>query len=225
MDISEKGIRENNERGVVCPGGKEIIMDYMRVVRVGIGYDVHRLVKGRPLVLGGVDIPYSLGLLGHSDADCLTHAICDALLGAGGLGDIGRHFPDSDPKYKDINSLKLLDKVADMLGDAGFSILNIDAVIIAQEPKLSPYISKMEKNIKVVLSKLIISMNKNVKKDKWSIKENTGYAPCKEDNDTIKDRLKTKAVNIKATTTEGLGFEGGKKGIACKAVVSLLYAA
>lgn len=116
-------------------------------MRVGMGYDVHRLVEGRDLILGGVNIEYELGLLGHSDADVLLHAIMDALLGAAALGDIGKHFPDTDEKYKGISSIKLLEHVRELLEDKLFVIENIDATIIAQKPKMLPYISKMRENI------------------------------------------------------------------------------
>lgn len=120
-------------------------------MRVGIGYDVHKLVEGRDLILGGVTIPHTLGLLGHSDADVLVHAIMDALLGAAALGDIGKHFPDTEPKYKGISSMKLLAFVGELLLQEGYVIENIDATIIAQKPKLRPYIEEMEKNIAEVL--------------------------------------------------------------------------
>ncbi|MBO8126823.1 MAG: 2-C-methyl-D-erythritol 2,4-cyclodiphosphate synthase [Firmicutes bacterium] len=116
-------------------------------MRVGIGYDVHRLSEGRRLILGGVEIPYHLGLLGHSDADVLLHAVMDALLGAAALGDIGVYFPDTDPAYKGTDSLELLAKVAGLIKQAGFQVVNIDSVIIAQAPKLAPYIAKMRENI------------------------------------------------------------------------------
>ena len=116
-------------------------------MRVGMGYDVHKLVEGRDLILGGVKIPHTLGLLGHSDADVLLHAIMDALLGAAALGDIGKHFPDTDPKYKGISSIKLLEHVADLISEKGYVVENIDATIIAQKPKMRPYIEEMEKNI------------------------------------------------------------------------------
>ncbi|MBQ7725930.1 MAG: 2-C-methyl-D-erythritol 2,4-cyclodiphosphate synthase [Clostridia bacterium] len=116
-------------------------------MRIGHGYDVHRLTADRPLVLGGVTIPYPFGLLGHSDADVLLHAICDALLGAAGLGDIGRHFPDTDIQFKGIDSRILLRKTVSMLVEKGFRIGNIDATIIAQKPKLSPYLAQMRQNI------------------------------------------------------------------------------
>lgn len=153
--------------------------------RIGTGYDVHRFVENRKLILGGVEIPYDLGLLGHSDADVLTHAVMDALLGAACLGDIGKHFPDTDEKYKGISSMKLLENVAMLLKSQCYSIGNIDATIIAQEPKLSNFIGDMKINIAETLK---ISHNK---------------------------------VNIKATTTEKLGFTGRKEGIASEAVCIL----
>ena len=116
-------------------------------MRVGLGYDVHKLVEGRPLILGGVTVPHTLGLLGHSDADVLVHAIMDALLGAAALGDIGKHFPDTDPKYKGISSMKLLEHVGSLLQEKGYVIDNIDATIMAQKPKLRPFIEEMEVNI------------------------------------------------------------------------------
>ncbi|NLZ38551.1 MAG: 2-C-methyl-D-erythritol 2,4-cyclodiphosphate synthase [Firmicutes bacterium] len=116
-------------------------------MRIGIGYDVHRLVEDRLLILGGVTIPFALGLLGHSDADVLTHAITDAMLGALALGDLGKHFPDSDPAYKNISSLKLLAHTAQLCRQKGYKVANIDAVIIAEQPKLAPYIMQMRQNI------------------------------------------------------------------------------
>ena len=112
-------------------------------MRVGLGYDVHKLVEGRDLILGGIKIPHTLGLLGHSDADVLLHAIMDALLGAAALGDIGKHFPDTDPAYKGISSIKLLEHVGKLLVENGYVISNIDATVIAQKPKLRPYIEEM----------------------------------------------------------------------------------
>ncbi|HHY81212.1 MAG TPA: 2-C-methyl-D-erythritol 2,4-cyclodiphosphate synthase [Clostridiales bacterium] len=150
-------------------------------MRIGIGYDVHRLVEGRPLILGGVNIPWSKGLLGHSDADVLVHAVMDALLGAAGLGDIGKHFPDNDQSYKGISSLILLGKVFDILSQEGYGIVNIDSVIIAQRPKMLPHIPQMIENISSVL------------------------------------KLDKQCINIKATTTEGLGFTGREEGIAAQA--------
>ena len=116
-------------------------------MRVGMGYDVHKLTKDRELILGGVKIPWEKGLLGHSDADVLIHAVMDALLGAAALGDIGKHFPDTDPAYKGISSVKLLSHVMELLKDSGFSVGNVDAVIIAQKPKMAPHIPQMKKNL------------------------------------------------------------------------------
>jgi 2-C-methyl-D-erythritol 2,4-cyclodiphosphate synthase len=120
-------------------------------MRIGHGYDVHRLVEGRDLILGGVKIPYEKGLLGHSDADVLLHAVSDALLGAAGLGDIGKHFPDTDPQYKGADSLKLLQEVGNQVVIAGYRVSNIDVTMIAQKPKLRPYIETMEQNIAAAL--------------------------------------------------------------------------
>lgn len=119
----------------------------MRDIRVGHGYDVHRLTEGRKLILGGVEIPFEKGLLGHSDADVLAHGVMDALLGAAGLGDIGRHFPDTDPAYRGADSLELLARVAGLLGERGWSVGNVDATILAQRPKLAPHIPKMAENL------------------------------------------------------------------------------
>ena len=120
-------------------------------MRIGHGYDVHRLVEGRPLVLGGVTVPWKLGLLGHSDADVLTHAVMDALLGAAGLGDIGRHFPDHDPAYRGISSITLLRQVAALLRERQLAVGNVDATIVAQQPKLAPYLTGMRRNLAVCL--------------------------------------------------------------------------
>lgn len=155
-------------------------------MRVGMGYDVHQLVDGRRLIMGGVLIPHEKGLLGHSDADVLIHAIMDALLGAAGLGVIGQHFPDNDMQFKDISSLVLLDRVVQLLKENNLNINNIDATIIAQKPKMQPYFSAMIDNIARVLD---ISPN---------------------------------LINIKATTTEYLGFEGRGEGIKAIAVCLLL---
>lgn len=133
-------------------------------MRIGMGYDVHRLVEGRKLILGGVEIPYERGLLGHSDADVLLHAIMDALLGAAALGDIGKHFPDTDEKYKGISSIKLLEHVGELLADNGYVIGNIDATIIAQRPKMAPYRENMRENIADAL---------NISLDRISIKATT----------------------------------------------------
>ncbi|MGI6143809.1 MAG: 2-C-methyl-D-erythritol 2,4-cyclodiphosphate synthase [bacterium] len=154
-------------------------------MRIGMGYDVHRLQKGRPLILGGVTIPSPKGLLGHSDADVLTHAIMDALLGAVGRGDIGRHFPDTDPALEGIASLFLLEKVMEVVAARGFVLVNVDTVIIAQAPKLAPYTAAMQEKLAPVLA------------------------------------LEPDRVNIKATTTEGLGFIGRGEGIAAQAVALL----
>lgn len=155
------------------------------MVRVGSGYDVHRLVAGRKLILGGVAIPYEKGLLGHSDADVLLHAICDALLGAAGLGDLGKHFPDSAQKFKDISSLTLLEEVQRLLHEAGFQVNNIDATIVAEKPKMAPHVPVMVANIAAAV------------------------------------KTETAAVNVKATTTEGLGFAGRGEGIAAYAVCTI----
>ncbi|MCL0032267.1 2-C-methyl-D-erythritol 4-phosphate cytidylyltransferase [Peptococcaceae bacterium] len=154
--------------------------------RIGIGYDVHRLVENSLLILGGVEIPHRLGLEGHSDADVLVHAVMDALLGAAGLGDIGMHFPDTDDKYKGAYSIDLLKKVGEIVFDSGYSVINIDAVIIAQKPRIAPYISQMRSNISRALK----------------ISENV--------------------VNIKATTTEKLGFVGREEGIVAKSAAMLM---
>ncbi len=116
-------------------------------MRIGSGYDVHKLVEGRKLIIGGVEVPHTLGLLGHSDADVLLHAIMDAILGAAGLGDIGKHFPDTDDAYKGISSMMLLEHVAELIGQEGYVVGNIDATVIAQRPKLRPYIDEMEENV------------------------------------------------------------------------------
>ncbi|HUL29326.1 MAG TPA: 2-C-methyl-D-erythritol 2,4-cyclodiphosphate synthase [Thermodesulfobacteriota bacterium] len=154
-------------------------------MRVGFGYDVHPFVSGRPLILGGIRIPYLLGLKGHSDADVLTHAICDALLGAVAEGDIGRHFPDTDPQYRDIKSMILLKKVLVKVRKKGFRPINVDSTIVAQKPKLADTIPRMVKEVADALE------------------------------------IETGRVNVKATTTEGLGFTGREEGIAAYAVVLL----
>ena len=151
-------------------------------MRIGHGYDVHRLVSGRELIIGGENIPFEMGLLGHSDADVLLLAVCDALLGAAALGDIGKHFPDSDPSFEGIDSRILLRKTAELLRGKGYRIVNIDATVIAQRPKLAGFIEKMRGNI---------------------------ASDC---------GIETDAVNIKATTEEGLGFTGKAEGIAAHAV-------
>lgn len=155
-------------------------------MRIGQGFDVHQLVVGRKLIIGGVDIPYERGLLGHSDADVLLHAICDALLGAAALGDIGKHFADTDAQYKNIDSRILLRDVADKIKAAGYRVGNVDATIIAQAPKMAPHIPQMVANIAADLG---IAVN---------------------------------AVNVKATTTEKLGYAGRGEGIGAQAVALLL---
>lgn len=154
-------------------------------MRIGHGYDVHQLVAGRELILGGVKIPHSKGLLGHSDADALIHAICDACLGAAGLGDIGRHFPDSDAKYKNIDSRVLLRDVRKLIGEKGYNVANVDSTIVAQAPRLAPYVTQMIQNLAADLG---VELNQ---------------------------------INVKATTTERLGFEGREEGISAYAVVLL----
>jgi len=119
--------------------------------RIGIGYDIHRLVEGRKLVLGGIEIPFEKGLLGHSDADVLAHAICDALLGAAALGDMGSHFPDTDPKWAGVSSLDMLSRVVEMLAERGFGIANVDAVVLAEKPKLGPHIGAIRRRLAEVL--------------------------------------------------------------------------
>ncbi|MGN0343294.1 MAG: 2-C-methyl-D-erythritol 2,4-cyclodiphosphate synthase [Roseburia sp.] len=133
-------------------------------MRVGMGYDVHRLVEGRKLIMGGVEIPHEMGLLGHSDADVLLHAIMDALLGAAALGDIGKHFPDTDPAYEGISSIRLLEHVRDLLEENHYVIENIDATIIAQKPKMRPHIPQMEENIAAAL---------HIQKDQINVKATT----------------------------------------------------
>ncbi len=154
-------------------------------MRMGIGYDVHRLVEGRKLILAGVDIPHKLGLLGHSDADVLVHAIMDSILGGMALRDIGYHFPDTDNEYKDISSLELLRRVKVLMDKEGYGLVNIDVVVAAEKPKLAGYIGEMRENIAGVLGTSV-------------------------DN-----------INIKATTTEGLGFVGREEGISSQAVCLL----
>lgn len=144
-------------------------------MRVGIGYDVHKLVEGRKLILGGVEISHTLGLLGHSDADVLLHAIMDALLGAAALGDIGKHFPDTDERYKGISSMKLLSHVGELLEKEGYLIENIDATIIAQKPKLRPYIEQMEENIANTLK-----IEKNQINVKATTEEGLGFTGTQE---------------------------------------------
>jgi 2-C-methyl-D-erythritol 2,4-cyclodiphosphate synthase len=152
-------------------------------MRIGFGYDVHSLSPNRPLILGGVRIPYLLGLQGHSDADVLLHAICDALLGAIAEGDIGKHFPDTDPRYRDIKSALLLNSVMEKVKEKGFRLINLDTTIVAQKPKLIDFIPRMVNEIAQIVD------------------------------------IDASRINVKATTTEGLGFTGRGEGIAAYAVV------
>lgn len=154
--------------------------------RTGFGYDAHRLVKGRLLTIGGVEISHPMGLMGHSDADVLTHAVMDAILGALSRGDIGQHFPDTDPVYKDMNSLAMLSKVMTWVVEDGFEVHHLDTTIVAEKPKLAPYLKTMEEKLADAL------------------------------------RVETRQVNIKAKTSEGMGFCGREEGIEAFAVVSLI---
>lgn len=156
------------------------------MLKVGQGFDVHQLVEDRPCIIGGVEIPFEKGLLGHSDADVLLHAISDAILGALGLGDIGRHFPDTDPAFKDADSIVLLERVWEMAGERGYSLGNLDATLIAQKPKMAPYIPQMVEVIARTLG------------------------------------TEAERVNVKATTTEQLGFTGRGEGIAAQCIVCLV---
>ena len=156
--------------------------------RIGSGFDVHKLVEGRKCIICGVEIPYTKGLLGHSDADVALHALMDALLGAAALGDIGRHFPDTDERFKGADSMKLTEHVVELLEAANWKVNNVDVTIIAQRPKMAPYIETMRTNIASVL------------------------------------KLEVEQVNVKATTTEKLGFTGRGEGIAAEAVASLVKA-
>lgn len=128
-------------------------------MRIGLGYDVHKLTEDRKLIMGGVDIPYEKGLLGHSDADVLVHAVMDALLGAAALGDIGKHFPDTDPQYKGISSIKLLMHVGELLKENGYKIVNVDSIIIAQRPKMAPHIPQMRENMAKALGVDVLQIN------------------------------------------------------------------
>lgn len=157
----------------------------MEGMRIGLGYDVHKLVEGRKLILSGVDIPFELGLLGHSDADVLAHAISDAILGAARAGDIGKLFPDTDPAYEGADSLKLLSAVCDLVRSQGFDIVDVDCVICAQKPKLSPFRDQMRCNLSQAMG------------------------------------IPVDNVGVKATTSEGLGFEGRLEGISAQAVCLL----
>src|SRR5688572_29328971 len=154
-------------------------------MRIGQGFDAHALVAGRKLIIGGVEIPFEKGLAGHSDADVLIHAVCDALLGAAGLGDIGTHFPDTDPRYKDVSSRKLLCAVRQLLRQRDLHVVNVDATVIAQAPRMAPHIAAMRANLAADLG------------------------------------IDADAVNVKAKTTEKLGFVGREEGIAAEAVALL----
>ena len=158
-------------------------------MRIGQGFDVHALVPGRKLIIGGVDIPFARGLLGHSDADVLLHAVTDALLGAAGLGDIGRHFPDSDPRFKDADSRQLLRETVRLIERAGYRVVNVDATVIARAPRMAPHVAAMAANIAADLG------------------------------------IEAGCVNIKAKTTESLGFTGRGEGIAAQAIALIERAA
>jgi 2-C-methyl-D-erythritol 2,4-cyclodiphosphate synthase len=160
-------------------------MGGQNMARIGLGFDAHRFAPDRKLILGGVEIPHPLGLAGHSDADVLTHAIIDALLGACALGDIGQHFPDTDPIYKDISSLVLLARTGKLLAQKNYRIINIDTTLILESPKIAPYMTQCRRNIASALE------------------------------------IDIERVSVKATTTEGMGFEGRKEGIAAIAIVSI----
>ena len=190
--VSALGVKvhlcEGSRSNIKLTTPEDVLMaeHYLNVFpRIGHGFDAHRLVEGRKLILGGVDIPYEKGLLGHSDADVLLHAITDALLGAAALGDIGKHFPDSDPKYKGISSLLLLENAVSLLREKGFEPLNIDATVLCQRPKLAPHIPAMRENIARACG------------------------------------LPLDCVSVKATTTEGMGYEGEGSGISTHAVALL----
>ena len=154
--------------------------------RVGFGYDVHRLVEGRSLILGGVNIPHHLGLSGHSDADVLIHAMIDAILGALAKGDIGQHFPDNDPAYKDMDSMVMLKRVMEWVNADGYKINQLDTTVVAEKPRLSPFVEAMKQRLSETLA------------------------------------IQTDQINIKATTTEGMGFCGRQEGVAAYAIVSLV---
>jgi 2-C-methyl-D-erythritol 4-phosphate cytidylyltransferase/2-C-methyl-D-erythritol 2,4-cyclodiphosphate synthase len=174
-------------KGILMESGKELKSSAgSKRYLTGYGYDAHRLVSGRRLILGGEEIPYDKGLLGHSDADVLTHALCDAMLGAAGAGDIGSLYPDTEPEFKDIRSLAILENVAGLIGEKGFVLANADITVVAQKPKLAPYFGAMKKNI---------------------------AKACAVD---------PACINLKATTTEEMGFEGRGEGMSAHAVVLLL---
>ena len=172
-------------------------------MRIGMGYDVHRLVEGRKLIMGGVEIPYEKGLLGHSDADVLLHAIMDALLGAAALGDIGKHFPDTDPAYKGISSIKLLKHVGELLEENLFLIENIDATIIAQAPKMRPYIDAMRQNIADTLGIELSQVNV-----KATTEEGLGFTGSGEGISSQAICLLTSPVNLSSEDVTARGCEG-----------------
>lgn len=172
-------------------------------MRIGMGYDVHRLVEDRKLIIGGVEIPYEKGLLGHSDADVLLHAIMDALLGAAALGDIGKHFPDTDPKYKGISSIKLMEHVRDLLEENFFLIENIDATIIAQAPKMRPYIDTMRKNIADALGIAIEQVNV-----KATTEEGLGFTGSGEGISSQAICMLTSPVNLSSEDVMAQGCSG-----------------
>lgn len=193
VEGSEKNIKITRPEDLIL--AKAILMESGEVkksmaggcaYRSGYGYDAHRLVTDRALILGGEEIPYEKGLQGHSDADVLTHALCDAMLGAAGAGDIGAHYPDTDEKFKNISSLKILEGVAELVSEKGYVLANADITVVAQKPKLSPYFAAMKKNL---------------------------AAACAVD---------PAAINLKATTTEEMGFEGRGEGMSAHAVVMLV---
>ena len=177
LTLAKAILMENQEEGKGLTGKSQYCSGY--------GYDAHRLVPDRPLILGGEEIPHEKGLQGHSDADVLTHALCDAMLGAAGAGDIGQHFPDTDQKFKDISSLKILQEVVCLVAERGYVLGNADITVVAQEPKLAPYFGAMKKNLA----------------------EACGVAPD--------------SINLKATTTEEMGFEGRREGMSAHAAVML----
>ncbi len=192
VDGSEKNIKITRPEDLIL--AKAILMESEKDVkspeesfrcRTGYGYDAHRLVPERPLILGGEDIPHEKGLKGHSDADVLTHALCDAMLGAAGAGDIGEHYPDTDRKFKDISSLKRLESVVELLSEKGYVLANADITVVAQEPKLAPYFVAMKKNLATACA------------------------------------VTPSCINLKATTTEQMGFEGRGEGMSAHAVVML----
>jgi 2-C-methyl-D-erythritol 2,4-cyclodiphosphate synthase/2-C-methyl-D-erythritol 4-phosphate cytidylyltransferase len=186
QDLQKARMMVSGKRNYLDPPLPPLVKGGDREYRCGEGYDVHRLVTDRKLILGGVEIPFEMGLLGHSDADVLCHAVGDALLGAASLGDLGTHFPDSDPAYKGISSLTLLKRIATLLHEKGFSISSVDATLALEQPKIAPHRDQMIRNIANAL------------------------------------KISADRVSVKATTTEGLGFEGRGEGVSCRAVAMIL---